>query len=342
MHSSNTQKLVTLSGECFDATFELEQTTLPNRDGTLHKFRVNDLIKGRGERLVSLFFANFDRLSIPQFEQRLEIIRLNTIRRAFDSDIVNFDSACDSHTYQEIPLSPSDFTSHSPLSDPEIRQYLMHKVYWLSYKYGNNFPVQLIDDLDLDYLGVGLHDMQRGVWYLREEGFIDRFQTMHGAASLKLVKAYEASHSTVLPSETVFPADTQYEAFKKINALLQSATSEIFITDNYLDGSVLDRLEAVSSKPSIRLLTEKMAPDFKVALQRFRRQYPHQIEVRQQNKQIHDRAIIIDKKDVYTCGASIKDAGDKLFVLTKLEDVSAITKLQAALERIWQSAVVVP
>src|ERR1022692_4912681 len=107
MHMSNSQKLVTLIGECFDLSFNEARTALPDRDGTLHYFRLNDLIKRRGERLVSLFFVNFDRLSIPQFEQRIETVRPNTIRRAFDSGVLNFDSAYDPHTYKEIPLSPS-------------------------------------------------------------------------------------------------------------------------------------------------------------------------------------------------------------------------------------------
>ncbi len=36
-------------------------------------------------------------------------------------------------------------------------------------------------------------------------------------------------------------------------------------------------------------------------------------------KQVHDRFLIIDKKEVYHFGASIKDLGKKWFAFTKLE-----------------------
>ena len=37
------------------------------------------------------------------------------------------------------------------------------------------------------------------------------------------------------------------------------------------------------------------------------------------SKDFHDRFIIIDRKEVYHIGASIKDAGKKSFGITKLE-----------------------
>jgi hypothetical protein len=338
----NSQRLVTLTGECFDSTFEEARTALPNRDGTLHYFRLNDLTKGRGERLVSLFFFNFDRLSIPQFDQQVESVRLNTIRRAFDSGILSFDSAYDPHTYKEIPLAVADFNPHPALSDIEIRQFILHKAYWLSYKYGR-YPTVFDDQIDQDYLGVGYDDVRRGIWYLDGEHLLDKANIEgHGRATLKLVKAYESSQSTNLAGESVFPTGTPFDAFKKIAAILRSATSEIFVADNYLDDSVLDILAAVSSKPSIKLLTARTSADFKTALKQFRLQYGHHIEVREHSKQVHDRAIVIDNKDFYALGASIKDAGLKLSLLSKLEDVSAIAKLQTELQRIWTSATVIP
>jgi hypothetical protein len=336
----NSQKLVTLTGECFDSNFEEARTALPLKDGTLHYFRLNDLTKGRGERLVSLYFFNFDRLSIPHFEQRVEIVRLNTIRRAFDSGILSFGSAYDPHTYREIPLTVADFSPRPALSDIEIRQFIIHKAYWLSYKYGT-YPVQFDDQIDLDYLGTEYGDVRRGIWYLNGDRLLFKPNLEgYGRATLKLVKAYESSQSTILAGESVFPTGTSYDAFKKITAILRSATTEIFVTDNYLDDSVLDMLAAVPSTPSVKLLTARTSADFKTALKRFSLQYGHPIEVRQHSKEVHDRAIVIDSKDFYALGASIKDAGSKLSLLSKLNDVSAIARLKAELQRIWASATV--
>ena len=45
------------------------------------------------------------------------------------------------------------------------------------------------------------------------------------------------------------------------------------------------------------------------------------------NNKIHDRFIIIDKKELYHCGASLKDLGKKCFAITRIENNSWINKL---------------
>jgi hypothetical protein len=334
-------KLVTLSGECFGALFEEARSALPHRDGTLHYFRLNDLIRNRGERLVSLFFFNFDRLSIPQYDLKLPDARLNAIRRAFDSGALSFDSPYDLRIYHELPLTIADFSPRLPASDIEIRQYIIHKAYWLSYKYGS-YPTELDGQCDLNYLGIDHQDVKRGIWYLNGEHLVDKVNVGgHARATIKLVKAYESAKSTSLPHEIVFPAGTQFEAFRKITSILQSANTEIFIADNYVNSDVLEMLAAVSSKPSIKLLTFKPSVDFKLALQKFRSQFGLAVEARVHNAEIHDRAIAIDDVQFYALGASIKGAGAKLSLINKLEDVSVIGKLRAELQRIWAAATLI-
>ena len=41
----------------------------------------------------------------------------------------------------------------------------------------------------------------------------------------------------------------------------------------------------------------------------------------------HDRFIVIDKKEVYHCGASFKDLGKKCFAITKIKDKDIIQSL---------------
>ena len=40
----------------------------------------------------------------------------------------------------------------------------------------------------------------------------------------------------------------------------------------------------------------------------------------------HDRFIIIDNKELYHCGASIKDLGKKCFGINKIDDIEIINK----------------
>ena len=79
-----------------------------------------------------------------------------------------------------------------------------------------------------------------------------------------------------------------------------------------LNGQVFERLTNVEYK----LLEHD---------KKFDKEYPI-LKVVKSNK-FHDRFIIIDNKDLYHCGASIKDLGKKCFAINKIEDISFIDKL---------------
>jgi hypothetical protein len=149
----------------------------------------------------------------------------------------------------------------------------------------------------------------------------------------------EAKQSTTLPKEIVFPKGTQNEAFKKVAAILRSATREIIVADNYMNEEVLDMLLAIPTQPKIKLLTFRPAADFKVALKRFQGQYQRAVEAKTHNAEIHDRAIVVDGAQFYALGGSIKDMGEKLTLLNRVEDTANIDKLRTELDRIWAAAV---
>ena len=90
-------------------------------------------------------------------------------------------------------------------------------------------------------------DVQRYVWLLEKQGFLDH--RMEGIASptAELVEFYDSKQQQSLPHEQVFPKGTQYDAFKAIKNILSSGGTEVFIVDNYLDDSVLDMLSSLPS-----------------------------------------------------------------------------------------------
>ena len=45
------------------------------------------------------------------------------------------------------------------------------------------------------------------------------------------------------------------------------------------------------------------------------------------NNSIHDRFIILDKKELYTSGSSFKDIGKKCFYIGKIDNKDNISKL---------------
>jgi hypothetical protein len=277
--------------------------------------------------------------SIAEFDRRIDTVLLNAIRRGFDSHELTFDVPEGATYYKEIPLATADFQPQAPTSDQEIRQFILHEAYWLSYRHGNRHPVQFDSETDLEYLGVDAADIRRNQWVLEEEGLLEQSKMPGlGRPKIGLVKLYESRQSTVLHNEQVFPKGTQYDAFKAISGIMRTASSQIFVVDNYLSSSLLEMMEAIPSRPVVRLLTFKPSSDFKIAVAAFRKQYGQAIEVRLHQKEVHDRAIVIDDSHFFALGASIKDLGDKLSLLNKVEDPANISRLRSEFQTIWASA----
>jgi len=332
-------RLVTRHGECFEVSPQGKDKA-DNRDGLLYFFDLTDLVKGRGLLRVSVYRGGMKDCYAPiaEFDRRIDTVLLNTIRSRFDSGELTFDVPQGATYYTEIVLTPEDF-QQPRVSDEEIRQLILHEVYWLSFKYGDRQPVVIDSETDLEYLGVKVQDIQRNQWVLEQEGLLGQSRVLGvGKLTIQLVKMYESPQSTVIRNEQVFPKGTQYEAFKAISSILRTATKEILVVDNYLESSLLEIIEAIPSKPAARLLTFKPSTDFKSAVTAFKKQYGQSVEVRLHQKEVHDRAVVVDDTDFFALGASIKDLGNKLSLLNKVEDPANVARLRAELQTIWSSA----
>jgi hypothetical protein len=330
---------VTRHGECFEVSPQGEDRG-QNRDGVLHCFHLTDSVKGRGLLRVSVYRGGPRDCYAPiaEFDRRIDVVLLNTIRRRFDSGELTFDVPEGATYYTEIVLTSEDFRQ-SKASDEEIRQLILHEAYWISFKRGARYPAQFDSETDLEYLGVGVQDIKRNQWVLEQEGLLEQSKIPGvGRPTIQLVKMYESREKTAIRGEQLFPKGTQFEAFKSVTKILRTATKEICVVDNYLEISLLEMMEAIPSKPAIRLLTFKPSRDFKAAITAFTKQYGQSVEVRLHKKEVHDRAIIVDDRDFYALGASIKGLGNNLSLLHKLEDLSIIARLQAEFQTIWASA----
>jgi len=333
---------VTLGGECVSIAYDRVEDD-PHRTGSLYLFEIKDAAHNRGQRLVQLYHAG--RPIKQGIASDIEYkIGINVIRRALDSRELDFDAPFDEVQYKELKIKKSDFEPHAKVTDAELMQYIMHKAYWLGYKLNPRvglYTAEYENHTDYDYLGAEYSDIRRIVWLLTQRRLLGGKGQERGTPHVteKLVSLYESNHGTKLASEYVFPKGTQWDAYKAIKQILQSAKREIFIVDNYMNDDVLDMVAALPHKIKIRLLTGKANPDFKVSVSRFRRQYPqHQIEVRKHSAEIHDRAISLDNAQWYALGHSLNGFGGKLSLINKLEDVNAIQTLRNTLEKIWAAA----
>ena len=122
---------VTLGGDCLEISPQGRLDPV-NRDGLLYRFHITDLKKEHPMRLVSVFAAGSLEITVSNYEQHIEIACINTIRRAFDNGKLSFDHSSDGRYYEEIQLSASDLENQMTRSDADIRQYILHKAYWLA------------------------------------------------------------------------------------------------------------------------------------------------------------------------------------------------------------------
>ena len=116
-----------------------------------------------------------------------------------------------------------------------------------------------------------------------------------------------------------------YDAYSVIIDIIRTAQNKILIIDNYIDDSILKMLAKKNGGVEVIILTSSNSNIRKIDIQKFNSQYPS-LKLSYTNK-FHDRFIVIDRKDLYHIGASLKDLGKKCFAISKIEDSDYVEKI---------------
>ena len=128
--------------------------------------------------------------------------------------------------------------------------------------------------------------------------------------------------SSLPPVEGIFYDGQIFDAYVQIVNLIKQARHSIVLIDNYIDETTLTMLSKRASSVSATIYTHQQAQNMRqlqLDIQRHNQQYPHiTVNYCQRN---HDRFLIIDDA-VYIFGASLKDAGKKLFAYIKMQETS--------------------
>lgn len=119
------------------------------------------------------------------------------------------------------------------------------------------------------------------------------------------------------PVEGIFFDGQIFDAYKFATDLIRSAKKSLLLIDNYVDDSVLLMLSKRNPDVSATIYTQKITPQLQLDLNKHNDQYPP-INIRTYRNS-HDRFLIVDDKEVYHIGASLKDLGKKMFAFSKLE-----------------------
>lgn len=116
-----------------------------------------------------------------------------------------------------------------------------------------------------------------------------------------------------------------YDAYSIIIDIIRKANKKILIIDNYINDSILKMLTKKKNNVEVIILTSNKSNIQNIDVQKFNKEYPV-LKISKTNK-FHDRFIIIDNKEMYHLGASIKDLGKKCFGINRIEDIEIINKI---------------
>ena len=119
--------------------------------------------------------------------------------------------------------------------------------------------------------------------------------------------------------------DQIFDAF----SLIQKAEKEIVLIDGYVDIGTLNLLTKKNENVTVVMYTLKRTKLSQEDVNNFNSQYPL-LEVRY-TKVFHDRFLILDKKNVYHIGASLKDAGKSVLEFL-IEDAGIVRDILQRLE----------
>lgn len=145
------------------------------------------------------------------------------------------------------------------------------------------------------------------------------------ATDEKIDKIFEALQSNNLqPKQGIFFDGQVFDAYKFVNGLIKQSKESIVLIDNYIDESILT-LFSKNQNVNVKIYTKSINKQLKLDLEKYNTQY-NPIEIQKFNI-AHDRFLIIDNKDIYHFGASLKDLGKKWFAFSKF-DMEAVELLE--------------
>ena len=140
---------------------------------------------------------------------------------------------------------------------------------------------------------------------------------------LEEVFNYIASNTEV--KQKIFFDGQIYDAFSFIADLVGKAQSKLILIDNYVDVNTLNILCKKNSGVDVLIATAGKGSLTTKDINKFNAQYTS-VRIKT-TTDFHDRFLIIDDKEGYFVGASIKDAGKKSFAITKIEDGNLVQDL---------------
>ena len=150
---------------------------------------------------------------------------------------------------------------------------------------------------------------------------LEQNQLITNSSIDKIFKALENKQQK--SNNGIFYDGQIFDAYTFISDILRSAKKSIILIDNYIDDTTLTLFSKIPDI-QVTIYTHTVSKQLKLDFEKYNDQYKN-ITLKS-FKGSHDRFLIIDEKEVYLIGASLKDLGKKWFGFSKL-DISSIDSM---------------
>ena len=215
---------------------------------------------------------------------------------------------------------------HIPFSDKPIKVYSLNVIISVGYRVksprGTQFRIWATDVLR-EYL---LRGYAFSLRLNQLEDRVDRRMSKTEADVAELKDKVDFFVQTQTPPlKGVFYDGQLWDARALVLKLIVSAKRSLILIDNWATSEVLDLFAKKREGVKVTIFTSehydrKHVPHRKISdadIRAFSKQYP-KLTIRY-NELFHDRFLIIDDKELYLIGASLKDLGGKCFGFTKMD-----------------------
>lgn len=133
----------------------------------------------------------------------------------------------------------------------------------------------------------------------------------------QLEQVFSALEANKPQTQGIFFDGETFNAYAFVSDLVRKAKSSIILIDNYIDDTVLTLFNKRRAGVKVEIYTKTISKQLSLDLEKYNSQF-EPVEIYSFSK-AHDRFLILDHKELYHIGASLKDLGKKWFAFSKMD-----------------------
>ncbi len=173
-------------------------------------------------------------------------------------------------------------------------------------------------NLSIEIINLFIQARKTGFQFSALEQKYERLIQTQAEQSQEIAKIWnQLENGNIKKSQGIFFNNQIFDAYTFTSDLIKSAKKSVVLIDNYIDETSLLQLSKRIVNVSCVIYTERITPAITLDLEKHNSQYSS-IAIRIL-KNVHDRFLIIDNKELYHLGASLKDLGKRWFAFSRID-----------------------